>query len=99
MKKFDLAKYLSFDFLKYLTREEKKEYFDKILGLIFDAAMNRVYKGIGLEKQKEMLELFNKDGFEKEKESFLSQYAPNFKTILIEESIKLKNRIEEKLKT
>lgn len=96
--KFNLSQYPLFGFLKHLSDKEKKEYTERIFNLISDSAIDRVYQRLDKKKQKKMLELFNKKGLEKKKEAFLKQHASDFESIFMEESLKLKDKIEEQMK-
>lgn len=96
--KSNLLKYPLFGFLKHLPDKEKKEYGKRIFNLISDSVMDRIYQRLDKEKQKEMLGLFIKDGSEKQRKAFLEKYAPDFKSILVGESLKLKEQIENRMR-
>lgn len=96
--KFNLSQYPLFGFFKHLPDKEKKEYTERMFNLISDSTMDRVYQRFDEKKQKEMLELFNKKGLEKQKKAFLDKHVPDFESIFMEESLKLKEKIESQMK-
>ena len=86
------------DILGGLPGPMQKDTAERVLSLALNRALDRAHRELSEDKQRAFDELSVKETLtQAEAETFLRTHVPNFNAILLEEAVKLRGEIEQKL--